>query len=209
MVFASGRSMQRERDSACSIAACVSFIQETTAVIYGAAGAVGSTIAKAFAREGATAHLPGRKQGRLDAIASEIGAARGTAKVAEVDALDEAAIERHLDAVGRIDIAFNAQPHGRQEPRLTSASRARCRSAAYPERADLSGFFWRRHGRAHAYGTDNLFEGRRRVPLHPRTRAREHLVTEFEQGTYTGSATKCGGLITPGCASSSSETRFW
>jgi len=83
-------------------------LSNKTAVVYGAAGAVGSAIAKAFAREGATVHLTGRKRGPLDAIATEIAAAGGTAKLAEVDALDEAAIERHLDAVGRIDIAFNA-----------------------------------------------------------------------------------------------------
>ncbi len=83
-------------------------LSNKTAVIYGAAGAVGSTIARAFARQGAIVHLTGRARGPLDAIANEIVATGGTAKIAVVDALDEAAIERHLDAVGRVDIAFNA-----------------------------------------------------------------------------------------------------
>jgi len=77
------------------------------AVIHAAAGAVGSTLARAFAKEGAIVHLTGRKRGPLDAIAKAIIAAGGVAEVAEVDALDEAAIERHLETVGRVDIAFN------------------------------------------------------------------------------------------------------
>lgn len=82
------------------------------AVVYGAAGKIGSTVARAFAREGARVHLTGRKPDRLQAVADEIVAAGGAAEVAEVDALDKAAVERHLAGVaaadGGIDISFNA-----------------------------------------------------------------------------------------------------
>ena len=79
------------------------------AIIYGAAGAVGSAIARAFVREGATVFLTGRHLARVEALAKELGDA---AQAAEVDALDESAVEKHLQSVidktGRIDISFNA-----------------------------------------------------------------------------------------------------
>lgn len=79
------------------------------AIVYGGAGAVGSAVARAFAREGATVFLAGRTIGGVEAVARDIG---GTTEAAEVDALDERAIEKHLksviDKVGRIDISFNA-----------------------------------------------------------------------------------------------------
>jgi 3-oxoacyl-[acyl-carrier protein] reductase len=43
-----------------------------TAVIYGAGGGVGSAVARAFAREGATPFLSGRNEAKLEAIVSEI-----------------------------------------------------------------------------------------------------------------------------------------
>ena len=82
------------------------------AVIYGAGGRIGSAVARAFAREGATVFLAGRTLSTLDAVAAEIAVAGGTAEVAHVDALDPQAIAQHLDAIvkqaGRIDISFNA-----------------------------------------------------------------------------------------------------
>src|SRR5579859_3964950 len=81
-------------------------------VIYGASGAIGGAVARAFAREGATVFLTGRNLKAVEAVADAISAAGGKAKSAEVDALDEAAIEKHLGdveaSVGRIDISFNA-----------------------------------------------------------------------------------------------------
>ena len=78
------------------------------AVIYGAGGAIGGAVARAFAREGATLFLTGRKRASVEAVAGEIGAAHA----AEVDALDERAIDDHLESVidraGRIDISLNA-----------------------------------------------------------------------------------------------------
>jgi NAD(P)-dependent dehydrogenase (short-subunit alcohol dehydrogenase family) len=84
-------------------------LRDKYAIVYGAAGAVGSAVAKAFVREGATVFLTGRTLAKVEAVATDIG---GAAEAAEVDALDERAIEKHLksmiDRVGRIDISFNA-----------------------------------------------------------------------------------------------------
>jgi NAD(P)-dependent dehydrogenase (short-subunit alcohol dehydrogenase family) len=82
------------------------------AVIYGAAGAIGGAVARAFAREGARVYLTGRLQAPVDAVAKDITATGGSAVAVEVDALDEPAIDAHLQSVidqaGRIDISFNA-----------------------------------------------------------------------------------------------------
>jgi NAD(P)-dependent dehydrogenase (short-subunit alcohol dehydrogenase family) len=82
------------------------------AVIYGAGGAIGGAIARAFAREGATLFLTGRQRAPVEALAHELGSVEAPAEAAEVDALDERAIDRHLDSViekaGRIDISLNA-----------------------------------------------------------------------------------------------------
>jgi NAD(P)-dependent dehydrogenase (short-subunit alcohol dehydrogenase family) len=65
-------------------------LQNKIAVIYGAGGAIGGAVAHAFAAEGAQLFNPGR----------------------EVDALDERALDEHLESVveqaGRVDISFNA-----------------------------------------------------------------------------------------------------
>jgi hypothetical protein len=87
-------------------------LRNKNAVIYGGGGAIGGAVAHAFAREGARVFLAGRTRAKLDQVAREISAAGGTAQVAEVDALDEKAVDGHADAVtanaGAIDIALNA-----------------------------------------------------------------------------------------------------
>jgi 3-oxoacyl-[acyl-carrier protein] reductase len=83
-------------------------LEDKNAVIYGGGGSIGGAVAKAFAREGARVHLAGRTKATLDAVADEIRAAGGQADTAEVDALDEAAVDAHADAIGGgIDISFN------------------------------------------------------------------------------------------------------
>jgi NAD(P)-dependent dehydrogenase (short-subunit alcohol dehydrogenase family) len=87
-------------------------LQNKNAVIYGAGGAIGNAVARAFAREGARLFLTGRHLAKVNAVAGEIVSAGGSAEAAEVDALDEQAVDRHLQSVidkaGRIDISFNA-----------------------------------------------------------------------------------------------------
>lgn len=87
-------------------------LEDKTAVVYGGGGAIGGAAARAFAREGARVHLAGRTPAKLDAVADDIRAEGGTAEVASVDALDEAAVRAHADAVatqaGGIDVALNA-----------------------------------------------------------------------------------------------------
>ncbi len=61
-------------------------LQNKNAVIYGAGGAVGSAVAKAFAREGAKVFLVGRTLESLDKVAQPITNAGGTAHTASVDA---------------------------------------------------------------------------------------------------------------------------
>src|SRR6266436_9353038 len=82
------------------------------AVIYGAGGAIGGAVARAFAREGANLFLTGRRREPVEAVAKDIVSAGGSAEAAEVDALDEQAVDKHLQSVideaGRVDISFNA-----------------------------------------------------------------------------------------------------
>ncbi|MGI5193064.1 SDR family NAD(P)-dependent oxidoreductase [Streptomyces sp. CA-288835] len=87
-------------------------LRDKVAVIYGAGGAIGSAVARAFAREGAEVFLTGRLQAPVEVVAKDIVSADGSAEAAEVDALDEQAVDRHLQSVidqaGRVDISFNA-----------------------------------------------------------------------------------------------------
>ena len=83
------------------------------AVIYGASGPIGAAVARAFAREGARVSLAGRTRAKLDGLVRDISAASGNvADIAQVDALDEHTIRRHVgrlaEEVGGIDICFNA-----------------------------------------------------------------------------------------------------
>jgi NAD(P)-dependent dehydrogenase (short-subunit alcohol dehydrogenase family) len=87
-------------------------LKNKTAVVYGAAGSVGRAMAHAFAREGAHVFLTGRNSARLTSCAAEIIATGGQADIAVVDALDENAVDAHLQQVvektGRLDVSFNA-----------------------------------------------------------------------------------------------------
>jgi NAD(P)-dependent dehydrogenase (short-subunit alcohol dehydrogenase family) len=87
-------------------------LRDKTAVIYGAGGAIGSAVARTFAREGAKVFLSGRTLSKVERVAQEIVAAGGAAAAFQVDALDEAAVEGHVTqvfaATGRLDVSFNA-----------------------------------------------------------------------------------------------------
>lgn len=87
-------------------------LKDKVAVVYGAGGAIGSAVARAFAEEGATLFLTGRARASVGNVANDIAAAGFHAEVAEVDALSERAVGAHLqsvvDTAGRIDISFDA-----------------------------------------------------------------------------------------------------
>lgn len=86
-------------------------LKNKTAVIYGGGGAIGSTVALAFAREGARIFLAGRTLEKLAPVARQITKAGGLVDIAEVNALDKEDVEDHLQEVitiaGGIDISFN------------------------------------------------------------------------------------------------------
>jgi NAD(P)-dependent dehydrogenase (short-subunit alcohol dehydrogenase family) len=87
-------------------------LEDKNAVIYGSGGKVGGAVARAFAREGARVFLAGRTLESIEEVAEEIRSAGGVAETAQVDALDERAIEEHADEVvkkaGGINVSFNA-----------------------------------------------------------------------------------------------------
>jgi len=87
-------------------------LEHRNAIVYGGGGSVGGAVARAFAREGAKVFLAGRTLATLDEVVLEIRSAGGVAETAQVDALDETAVEEHAVAVaeraGSIDISFNA-----------------------------------------------------------------------------------------------------
>lgn len=90
----------------------MSELKNKIAVIYGAGGDIGGAVARAFAHEGARLFLTGHRLEPIEAVAKDIVSSGGLADVAEVDALNEQAIDKHLQSVvdkaGRIDISFNA-----------------------------------------------------------------------------------------------------
>ncbi|MFG1811311.1 SDR family NAD(P)-dependent oxidoreductase [Streptomyces sp. NPDC049040] len=87
-------------------------LDDKVVVVYGAGGAIGGAVSRAFASEGARLFVTGRLREPVDAVAEEITAAGGSAEAATVDALDERAVEAHLGYVvgraGRVDVSFNA-----------------------------------------------------------------------------------------------------
>ena len=87
-------------------------LKDKVAIVYGAGGAIGGAVARAFAADGARLFLAGRSLAPVEAVAKDIAAAGGSSEVAEVDALDELAVDKHLESVvdraGRLDISFNA-----------------------------------------------------------------------------------------------------
>jgi NAD(P)-dependent dehydrogenase (short-subunit alcohol dehydrogenase family) len=87
-------------------------LENKNAIVYGAAGAIGGAVARAFARDGARVFLAGRTLATLEEVAADIRAYGGMAEAAQVDAMDTAAVDAHADrvvaAAGSIDVSFNA-----------------------------------------------------------------------------------------------------
>jgi NAD(P)-dependent dehydrogenase (short-subunit alcohol dehydrogenase family) len=87
-------------------------LKARTAIIYGASGAVGGAVARAFSREGARVVLAARRREPLDEVSKDITSQAGLAEVLPVDATDARDVARHLDAVtnrfGPVTLMFNA-----------------------------------------------------------------------------------------------------
>lgn len=81
-------------------------------VVTGGAGVIGSAIAKGFAKQGSRVVILGRTQETIDAKVKEINDDGGNSIGISADVLDktslEAALQKILDAYGRIDILVNA-----------------------------------------------------------------------------------------------------
>jgi NAD(P)-dependent dehydrogenase (short-subunit alcohol dehydrogenase family) len=86
-------------------------LQNKNAVIYGAGGSLGRAVAVALAEAGANVFLTGRNSNSLHETAEEILDSGGRVEVNEVDALDEGAINSHINTMLRevdtVDISFN------------------------------------------------------------------------------------------------------
>ena len=91
-------------------------LENKVALITGGGSGVGAAVARLFAREGAKVYLAGRTLESLEGVAGEFRSAGGLAETAQVDALDETAVDEHADALaasaGGIDISFNVISHG-------------------------------------------------------------------------------------------------
>lgn len=81
------------------------------AVIYGVGPSLGGAVGRALAQAGAKVFLTARKLENARRVADEICASGGHAEAAEVDALDERAVNRHVDSIAKagatLDVSFN------------------------------------------------------------------------------------------------------
>jgi NAD(P)-dependent dehydrogenase (short-subunit alcohol dehydrogenase family) len=87
-------------------------LQGKNAVIYGGGGSLGSTIAKAFAKEGAKVFLAGRHLSSVQQLADEIAGASGRAEAARIDATNESEVKAFVESITRsgatLDLSFCA-----------------------------------------------------------------------------------------------------
>jgi 3-oxoacyl-[acyl-carrier protein] reductase len=87
-------------------------LQNKNALVYGGGGLLGGAIARAFANAGAHVFVTGRHISPVKKLVGEILASGGKAEAAEVNALDQQAINNHIEGLaarfGAVDISFNA-----------------------------------------------------------------------------------------------------
>lgn len=91
-------------------------LEGKNAIVYGAAGGIGSGVSLNFAAEGARVFLVGRTGKKLEQVALQIAAAGGSAEVCELDAANEQAVNDHVRDVaaraGSLDVSINLISHG-------------------------------------------------------------------------------------------------
>lgn len=95
-----------------------------TALVTGAGRGLGRASARRLAAEGATTVLVGRGRDALEAVAAEIDADGGQARVVTADISDDADVERLRVAAGRVDILVNNAAAEEQWARVTMADLA-------------------------------------------------------------------------------------
>jgi 3-oxoacyl-[acyl-carrier protein] reductase len=87
-------------------------LQGKTALIFGAGGAIGSTVAKTFAAEGANVFISGRHSASVKKTAVNLKKHGFETDIEVVDATNEMQVESYIEkvfkATGKIDIVFNA-----------------------------------------------------------------------------------------------------
>jgi NADP-dependent 3-hydroxy acid dehydrogenase YdfG len=87
-------------------------LQNKNVIIYGAGGSLGGAVARAFSAAGARLFLTGRNVNSVQKVADEINASGGYAEAAQVDALDEYAVNTNMEILvqkaGTVDISFCA-----------------------------------------------------------------------------------------------------
>jgi 3-oxoacyl-[acyl-carrier protein] reductase len=87
-------------------------LQNINAVIYGGGGSLGSTIARAIAKEGATVFLAGRRLSSVKSVADEIVDSGGRAEAAIVDAMNESEVNALVGFIirtrGTLDLSLCA-----------------------------------------------------------------------------------------------------
>ncbi|MEL7348951.1 MAG: glucose 1-dehydrogenase [Pseudomonadota bacterium] len=102
---------------------------EKIVLITGATSGIGEAAAHAFAREGATVIVNGRRADKGAAVVAAIEAAGGRAEFSQGDVSDEDTIQRIVETViarhGRLDIAFNnAGVEGKMGARTADQTKA-------------------------------------------------------------------------------------
>ncbi|TCQ02433.1 NAD(P)-dependent dehydrogenase (short-subunit alcohol dehydrogenase family) [Rhizobium sp. PP-F2F-G36] len=85
-----------------------SFFSGRLALVTGAGGGIGRSVALAFAREGAEVVLVGRREAELEQTARIIRETGGDARSVAADVTDESAMARVFEDIDRLDVAVNA-----------------------------------------------------------------------------------------------------
>src|SRR5690348_6680274 len=108
LALCTGNKHGKENEHMTTASPSTTLLQNKHAVIFGAGGSVGRIVAREFAAQGATVFLSGRTLDAVEQVAADIHQDGGVAYAAQVDALDEQAVQAYLDRVaqegGNIDI---------------------------------------------------------------------------------------------------------